>query len=369
MAVFSAAGWSSLRWWPILAATAVVLGGAVGTSTRSPADEPIVPASFDPEVEITETACRGVGGFPAPLWQSYGLADSLFWARDNQAGNIPLVVAQGTNAPLISAGDPQFAVAEGVRAFYGQRDPCHCGWEIGYFGIYNQTATRSVFGDPNSFVQMPGPIGNVLTADGQTATVRYLSTLNSAEANVFSTRTLWRDRTDSWMTIDWLAGFRYVGFEDAASITMNCCVTDTSERAVNYAVRTRNNMFGAQVGNRTRWTWERWAFESWAKAGLLGNAQEQLQNPLVDYTGFQQRPALSSRGSEVGFVADVNMSVIYRLTSVWGIRAGYNLFWLQGLALAPNQFSFANTSVAGTQLASGGNLFMNGANLGLEARW
>lgn len=63
------------------------------------------------------------------------------------------------------------------------------------------------------------------------------------------------------------------------------------------------------------------------------------------------------------------MSVIYRLTDVWGIRAGYNLIWIDGLALAPNQFDFSDTSVSGSNLVSGGGIFMNGANLGLEARW
>jgi hypothetical protein len=71
----------------------------------------------------------------------------------------------------------------------------------------------------------------------------------------------------------------------------------------------------------------------------------------------------------VSFVGDINLSAIYRLTEVWGIRAGYNLFWFTGAALAPDQFDFANTTTAGTGLVSGGGLFMHGANLGLEARW
>ena len=71
----------------------------------------------------------------------------------------------------------------------------------------------------------------------------------------------------------------------------------------------------------------------------------------------------------MGFIGDVNLSAIYRLTEVWGIRAGYNLIWIDGLALAPNQFDFTNTETSGTLLASGGGIFMHGANLGLEARW
>ena len=61
-----------------------------------------------------------------------------------------------------------------------------------------------------------------------------------------------------------------------------------------------------------------------ARAGILGNAQEQIQLQLVDYTGFVQRPALSSTGGTVGFIGDIHLSAIYRLTDIWGIRAGYN---------------------------------------------
>ena len=324
----------------------------------------------EPAYDVTFVAAGGALPVAEPLWTTYALTDALFWGRDNQSVNRPLVTTVGDNATLISAGEPQFAVAPGVRAFYGRRNPDECGWEIGYFGIYGATATSSVTSfDP--FLQMPEPIGTDLTSNGERATVKYNTVINSAEANAFLTRQEWRDHSQSWLTVDWLAGFRYVGVEDAASINMDSCRADDPELRTNvaYSVRTRNNMFGGQVGVRPRWTWERWAIEGWAKAGLLGNYQEQIQDPLVDYTGFQQRPGLSATGTETAFIGDINLSVIYRLTDVWGIRAGYNTVWINGLALAPNQFSFANTDVAGTALASSGGIFLSGANLGIEARW
>ena len=332
----------------------------------------IVPA-FDPVVDsadVTDVAFRGA--FPAPLWTSYALTDALFWGRDNQATDRPLIVAvDGAPDPVITTRDLQFPVSEGVRAFYGQRDPSRGGWEIGYWGVWGQSATAFAAASPPDFLQMPDPLGGLMTIDGETATVNYNSLINSAEANVFSTWTEWRDHSGSWLTVDWLAGFRYVGVEDAASILMDSCQADNPDLRTNvrYDVRTRNNMFGGQIGVRPRWTWDRWALEGWAKAGLLGNSQKQIQDPLFDYTGFRQRQGLSATGSETAFIGDVNLSVIYRLTDIWGIRAGYNLVWIDGIALAPNQFAFANTDVAGTALASSGGMLLSGANLGLEARW
>lgn len=359
--------WGRLRRGIAALAVAAAGGGLVATEARG--EELIVPA-FDPVVDaadVSDVAFRG--GFPAPLWRTYALTDALFWQRDNQAVDRPLVVTVGDGTPLLTAQDLQFPVAEGVRAFYGRRDPNDAGWEIGYWGIWGQSATDFVAAPPSTFLQVPDPLGSLLTAEGETATVKYSSAINSAEANVFRTWTEWRDHTGSWLTVDWLLGFRYVGVDERASITTDCCVADDSKVAVPYGVQTRNNGFGAQIGNRTRWTWQRWAFEGWAKAGLLGNAMEQIQSPLIDFTGFQQRPALGSTRGEVSFIGDINTSIVYRLTDVWGIRVGYNLIWIDGLALAPNQFDFTTTDVSGTRLVSGGGIFMHGANLGLEARW
>ena len=53
----------------------------------------------------------------------------------------------------------------------------------------------------------------------------------------------------------------------------------------------------------------------------------------------------------------------------WSLRAGYNLAWLSGLALAPNQFDFTDTLTSGTGIEGAGSMFLAGASLGLERRW
>jgi hypothetical protein len=359
----------------MLAAALVIETASCATVARAqePAVFPPAPQSFAPDIDVSEVAWSGPT-FPEPLWTSYALTDALFWGRDNQAADQPLVVSQDSGQPLINAQDLQFPFSAGVRAFYGQRAPNRGGWEIGYFGVYGQSATQYLAVPPPDFIQVPEPLGSLLTADGESVTVKYNSVINSAEANLFSTRNEWREPTGSWRTVDWLLGFRYLGVEEQASILMDGCVKDgcsagDSVTSVPYEASTRNNLFGAQIGNRTRWTWENWAFEGWAKAGLFGNAQKQIQAPLYDYTGFQLREGQSATGGQVAFVGDINTSIVYRLTDVWGIRAGYNLIWIDGLALAPNQFDFTTDDGSGSRLAQGGGIFMHGANLGLEARW
>jgi hypothetical protein len=71
----------------------------------------------------------------------------------------------------------------------------------------------------------------------------------------------------------------------------------------------------------------------------------------------------------MGFLTNMNLSAIYRFTDVWGLRIGYNLAWISGVALAPNQWDFTDTTTSGTGVRGAGGLFLHGANLGLEARW
>jgi len=361
--------WRWLRPWWLLAAIASIIEitSCTGMLPEVAAQDLQPVPMQEPAYETNAVSFRDVPSVAEPLWTNYALTEALFWGRDNQAANVPLVIDGNNGAPLISANDPQFPVAAGVRAFYGERNPNECGWELGYFGVYGMSATRGASVTPPDFLQVPNPIGPVLTADGENATVKYNSVINSAEANVFRTSNYWRDYTESWLTLDWLAGFRYVSVEEQASIVTSCC---TDEATVPYTVRTRNNMFGGQIGSRARWTWDRWALEGWAKAGILGNAEKQIQDPLTPFSGPPPvREARSATGTDVGFIGDINISAIYRLTDVWGIRVGYNTVWIGGLALAPNQFDFANTSLAGTGLNSGDGIFLSGANLGLEARW
>ncbi len=349
-------------------AVAVVLAVIGG---EAPAQDALLPPAAEPAIEIpsaTAGAFRGVG--PAePLWTSYALAEALFWQRDNQAFNQPLAVTVGDGATVLETNDLRFPVAAGVRTFYGQRSPEDGGWEVGYFGIYGQTATNIQGTVPPNYIQLPDPLGGNLTEDGEFVTAKYSSLLNSAEVNLFATDSDWINDPSGWATIDWLAGFRYVGVEEDAVLATDCCRMGDEFFTIPYRARTRNNMFGAQLGVRGRRAWERWAVEGWAKGALMGVAQEQIQDPLFTYAGVLERPATSRAGGEVGFVGDLTMSAIYRLNQAWGIRAGYSLLWLDGLALAPDQFDFGTDAGSGTNLVNSSGIFYHGANLGLEARW
>jgi hypothetical protein len=117
---------------------------------------------------------------------------------------------------------------------------------------------------------------------------------------------------------------------------------------------------------------QEWALESWIKVGLAGTSLSQTQSfqdqlaPLDPY-----RPTGSSWKGGVGMIADANLSGIYRIDRVWGVRFGYNLIWLTGVALAPDQFNWTSSTDPATTLGidNTGSMLLSGANAGLEARW
>ena len=117
-----------------------------------------------------------------------------------------------------------------------------------------------------------------------------------------------------------------------------------------------------------RWQ-NRFGWEAAGKAGIFANDAQQKQT-VTDFPNFPLRPTVSSSRDGVAFLGEINPSALYRLTNVWNLRAGYNVIWIEGLALAPDQldFNFATTP-SGNQLHNDGGMFLHGVNVGLEARW
>lgn len=311
--------------------------------------------------------------------ETYGIVESVFLQRDNDVNDQPLATTSG-GATLISANEPQYTVQPGLRLFYGSIDDCDTGWEAGYLGVWSMFADTEVTG---TGIRAPDPFAQLPNADAfndrTAARAAYLSTLNSVESNL-----LWRScdggfnrhaalpwqRCSNYRhgTFDWLVGFRWVGLDESATMTYS---GGTVPVPSTYSVQTSSNIFGVQVGRRGRMEWDNWALEGWAKAVLGGAVLSQSQPPIVDIITPDPviRSRRSQRDGEVGFVGDLNLSLIRRVTDDVSIRVGYNMIWLSGIAPAPDQFDFTATAASGTGLDAGGNVFLHGANFGLERRW
>ena len=325
----------------------------------------------------------GVSAAEPSADRHYGIAEALFWQRNNATRARPIAVDAGgaADVAVLSSRDLVPPVGVGTRVLYGDYGSAGMGWEVGYLGVYDMQTRDVVVGDRPT-IQAAGALGFAPAGfnNGVGAGADYESAVNSIEANaVFHRFDGGFDRCSRypWQrccgyeggSLDWLAGFRWAGLEETARLGV---LPEGFPAPNTYTVESSSNLFAAQTGVRGRMVFEQWALEGWMKVGLAGTALSQSQsmtNLLIPEAPY--RTARSGDGGGVGMIADMNLSAIWRLSDVWGLRIGYNLFWLTGVALAPDQwdFSAATGPEAGTAIRSTGSVFFNGANLGLEARW
>ena len=102
---------------------------------------------------------------------------------------------------------------------------------------------------------------------------------------------------------------------------------------------------------------------------MFGNDAQQEQYVLDwDNEPFTV-PARIARPRPVAFVGELNLTGIYRLNDVWNLRAGYNLIWIAGVALAPDQLDFSGTAPGRQPAQQRREVFLHGVSGGLEARW
>jgi hypothetical protein len=310
--------------------------------------------------------------------------------QDPQFARQPIVVDYFTKTTYLATSDLDFNFDPGLRATVGVR-LCGCrALEFSYFGIFQGSASAgSGTPDSGAFLIFPNNLfGNVFVGmDSAQAT--YTSWVHSFEMNlacccgccdacgcdkcgdergcgkVGAAGVYGEARCRS---LEWFAGFRYIDLGEDLDISVRKTVSGAVEDGA-YNIHTTNDLFGAQAGARWRQTWGRFGWEATGKAGIFGNAAKETQ-AVTDFPNFALRPSVSSSGGEVAFVGELNLSALYRLTDVWNLKAGYNLMWIDGLALAPDQLDFnLATSTGGSQLQNGGALFLQGVNVGLEARW
>jgi len=310
--------------------------------------------------------------------ESYVVFDALYMQRnsDKSLNPGPLVLDTDTQQAAIAPGDLQFPVAPGYRVLFGTHATEDIGWEVGSLGVYGMFADAGVAGSDN--LQIPPPLGEKVASlrAASAARATYGSVLNSAEANAILTRQYVHlphynafpaDAIGYAITVDWLTGFRWAGLDENAALALG---PDLSTLDTVYATRTSSNLFGWQLGARGRVDWERWALEGTAKGALAGANVTQSQSPIVNtLTGEVYRPGSSTQSANVGGIFELGTSLVYRLGDVWGLRVGYSMLWLTGVALAPNQFDFSANPLPVTTVDTNNSLWLGGGSVGLEARW
>ena len=314
----------------------------------------------------------------------YGMVEALFLQRHPQLNNQALVNDQTTNTTLLSTSNLNFNYDPGLRAMVGVGLCDGRALEFSYLGLFSGSANASVVQpDPNSFLTFQDNLGGNVFVNTGRYDIEYSSWLNSFEANCACCCGCC-DSTgcgescgescgeggcgqSSCQSLTWFSGFRYLNFGERFNMSAQRTVAGATETG-SYNINTANHLYGGQLGARIRRTQGRFGWEGRGAAGVYLNNSQQSQS-VTDFPNFSLRNA-SNSGNGAAFVGDVNLTGLYRLNNVWNLRAGYNVIWIQGLALAPDQIDsdFA-AAQGGNNLDNDGGMLLHGVNVGIEARY
>lgn len=315
-------------------------------------------------------------------WSRYAVLDVMYLQTNNATKNAPLALqnesTSDSGAVALSTDALESSMAPGLRLFYGSHGDDDLGWEVGWLGLWSMHADAAAFGDET--LRLPGDLGTIADSGFDRASAvepRRNAGLNMIEVNFFDScrfggsdpcakRAMHRS-TDFATARDWMLGIRWAGLEDTAALDVTAEVGD---EPTSYRVTASSNLIGPQVGYRRHTQWRGWGVETWAKAAVVASILSQSQGPVVGpFDGVLIRGPRSVDDEGMGMIGDLNFTIIRRINDTWGVRLGYNLIWVTGVALAADQWDFTDTPESGTGLNSTGSLFLQGVNLGLEGRW
>ncbi|MFZ1932506.1 MAG: hypothetical protein WCB27_03950 [Thermoguttaceae bacterium] len=145
---------------------------------------------------------------------------------------------------------------------------------------------------------------------------------------------------------------------------------DSREDTGDYGIVTHNNLLGFQVGAEMTWRQCRWSWGLCSKIGPCVNFADQVSNisslssdPTID--PFMRRLSYSKHNGAL--IAEAGIQATYKFRPNLMGRAMYDITWVPGVALAPEQLQFNTEPI--NKINTNGLAYFQGVTLGLEWLW
>jgi hypothetical protein len=296
-----------------------------------------------------------------PLWSVQ--VDALMLWRTNME-SVPLFLNSAGGVAL-DANQMQPPMAAGPRVSVLRKiEPC-VAIEGSYFNV-------SPFAGQKVLPETGGPFsmtnfGDLIFDDVEQGRLNSSARIQSAELN-------WRQAVGPVITC--LAGFRWVQWNEQMAATYQFANANPANLGSgSTTASTGNDLYGGQFGVDAM-LWDRggpWKVTGLAKAGVYYNRAYQNSTagfvPLPGFGPPYELPSVSASKDQIAFVGEAGLNSTYWLKSWLAWRVGYSLFWLNGVAVAPQQFALASYGAGTTTINTNGSVFLHGLTTGLEARW
>ena len=338
-----------------------------GTEQTAPRDDPFVDDEVIPAPMAYPTSTLGLlEAVPVPyphpgthLWAGYcdgcetlvhcacppawASIDAL-WLQRQGPDDYRLAENQQQQSVLRNS-QFKFDYEVGVRISYGEV-VCDRPFEITYIGLHDWNSSIAVDGTGLSV----SAVGVGTFADSNRVEANYGSELHSIEFNTLDFRS-------DCLTL--LVGVRYIDVEE-----------DFLLRALNgadegvYNVTADNRLLGIQGGADYTRGCNGWCYSVMSRVGIFANFTER------DIRITDVPPAMprfnESTDTEFAFVGQLGVGLTRHLGCGIKLRGGYELLWIDGLTLAPEQIGTPATPAGFPNVNSNGDTLYDGGYLGLE---
>jgi len=280
-----------------------------------------------------------------PTWDV--IVGGIFLHRSRPDPTRIITPPTGTPGVVVSGSDFRFGWDAGPDIIVRRRAASGIIWEGRYF---NDRSADANFNVPAITTFRTAGIGVTILGGGLLAN-SYRTTLDSTELNALAP-------ISSRFNI--IGGFRAVYVRD----TLGTKLGGTNLNIVHWD--DSNQLFGAQTGVSANFSQptDRLQFYGWLKAGLYGNSAD---NTFTSQVVSADRTS----ATQAAFVGDANFAAAYWITPRIAFRGGYQILWLDRLALASEAAPHTVQVAGGTSspTVTSGNLLYHGATASMQFIW
>lgn len=250
-----------------------------------------------------------------------------------------------------------FEFEPGYRVGMFYNPSVHSGFEGSLFSMCAWEGRKGAHSVGSLSVPFESDSYDVDFTDANRARARYHSRLWGAELNY------WRhagSRGEKLFGLSGIFGFRFFHWDEGFSLAMT-----NSHDTSHYIIHTENRVLGLQVGFDFRMNLRRNVhFDLLAKAGAMANSAEQDQF-LGDFNDLLAVRSSQKQKWQAGVFTDVAAQLALQPLHWFSLRVGYEMLFLNGLALAPEQVSFSVGPTAGKRVNTQGHAIGHGLFAGL----
>lgn len=178
----------------------------------------------------------------------------------------------------------------------------------------------------------------------------------------------WQRQCQPGMYFNYAFGFRGLSFDEGFTFDSRGVVDTQSGPQTLYGrqtVWTQNDTFGLQLAAELLFRRHRFEWGARVKAAPMFNWSEQLTN--ISQAHAPNHVTRYADDDDISFMGEVSIVASYRLLPRLRAFASYDLMWLDGVALAPEQVDFALKSPA--TVNDNGTVFFQGVSLGFDVVW